>query len=75
MFIGRFENKNGIIYQAIDERTVASLPKPNGKPFDHAYGRLLVVFRVPKEWESEAFWRAKSGWLNDHVAWEYNGIS
>ncbi len=75
MFVGRFENKNGLIYQIIDERTVANLPIPNGKPFDHAYGRLLVIFKVPKNYEPEAIWRAKNGWLNDQIAWEYSGIA
>jgi hypothetical protein len=75
MYVGRFENENGSTYQIIDERTVANLPEPNGNPFNHAHGRLLVVFQVPKEYEPEAIWRAKKGWLNDYIAWEYNGVN
>ena len=76
MFVARFQNKNGLILQTVSDEFVETLKnhEPNGTPVEHAYGGCLVVWRVPVEWEREAIWRAKMGWLKPHCVWEYYGV-
>ena len=76
MFVARFQNKNGLIIKQVSDEfaeRVRSI-EPNGTPVEHPYGGCLVIWQVPKEWEREAEWRAKAGWLKDHCIWEYYGV-
>ena len=76
MFVARFQNKNGLIYQTISDEFAETLKdnKPNGKPVEHAYGGCLIVWMVPDIWAKEAIWRAKMGHLRNHCVWEYHGV-
>lgn len=76
MFVARFQNKNGLILKEVSHEFVESLKghRPNGTPVEHPYGGCLVAWRVPEEWECEAIWRAKTGWLKEHCVWEYHGV-
>lgn len=74
MYVGKFQNQSGIICKIVSAKFAESLSEPSGKPVAHPYGDCLAVFSVPPEWEREAEWRAKSGWLNDRCIWEWNGV-